>query len=342
MTDGSDPGLDARSASKPEKEGLGQESSRRLGSWGPKLTAVVVHWHDEEHLEALVAAWPRDPAFELLVVDNSGTAGRLPAPARRIAPGRNLGFAGGVNRGAEEARAPIVLILNADARPQAGALEALLAAFADFPDAAGIVPALVGTDGETQHRWQLQPLPSPGTLLLQTLFLAGARGPRVEPVRGTAVEQPAAAALAIQRQILLDLDGFDEGFYPAWFEDVDFAHRLRQAGDRLRYEPAARFAHTGGATVGGLGYGPFLWLYYRGLTRYLDKHHAGAWPRLARLTLTAGMLLRLALLPLRRPRRANRRGAAAAGLLAVVTGAWSGWRRPLAYARRFEPGEDQR
>lgn len=302
----------------------------------PRLTAVVVHWHDEEHLEKLVAAWPEDPAFELLVVDNSGTAGQPAAPARLIAPGRNLGFAGGVNRGVAEARAPIVLVLNADARPREGALECLLAAFDDYPEAAGIVPALVGPSDEPQYRWQLQPLPTPWTLLLQTLFLAGERGPRAEPPRGTEVEQPAAAALALRRAVLRQLGGFDEGYYPAWFEDVDLARRLRQAGHRLSYEPAARFVHTGGATVGGLGYGPFLWLYYRGLVRYLDKHHAGVWPLLARLTLTLGMLLRLELLPLRRPRRATSRRAAAAGLLTVIAGAWSGWRRPRGYARRFD------
>jgi GT2 family glycosyltransferase len=156
-------------------------------------------------------------------------------------------------------------------------------------------------------------------------------------VRGTAVEQPAAAALALRRSVLREIGGLDEGFYPAWFEDVDLARRLTRAGHQMVYEPAARFAHAGGATVEGLGYGPFLWLYYRGLNRYLGKHHGAAWSLIARLTLPLGMLLRLALLPLRRPRRAAGRLAAAAGLLAVIAGAASGWRRPLEYARRFEP-----
>ncbi len=308
----------------------------------PRLTAVVVHWHDEEHLEELVAAWPDDPSVELLVIDNGGTLSHLPAPARLILPGRNLGFAGGVNRGVEEARAPIVLVLNADARPRGGSLEKILVAFADFPEAAGIVPALVGPNGDPQHRWQLQPLPTPWTLLLQTFFLAGSRGPLEEPPRGTPVAQPAAAALALRRGVLRQIGGFDEDFHPAWFEDVDLARRLAQAGHHLLYEPSARFDHAGGATVGKLGYGPFLWLYYRGLSRYLAKYHAVGWRFPARLTLTLGMLLRLALVPPRRPRRAESRRAAAAGLLAVIAGAWTGWRRPATYARRFEPAETRR
>ena len=303
----------------------------------PSLSAVVVHWRDEHHLGELIEAWPPDAAFELLVVDNSGTLGELPSPARRIVPGGNLGFAGGVNRGLAEARAPIILILNADARPRAGALETMLAAFADFPEAAGIVPALCGPGGETQHRWQLQPLPAPWTLLLQTFFLAGRRGPLDEPPRGTVVEQPAAAALAIRRRVLRQLGGLDEGFFPAWFEDVDLARRLARGGHRLLYEPAARFVHSGGATVPELGYGAFLWVYYRGLERYLRLHHAVTWSLLERLLLPLGMMFRLALLPLRRPRRTGSRRSAAAGLLAVVVGTLSGWRRPAGYARRFAP-----
>jgi N-acetylglucosaminyl-diphospho-decaprenol L-rhamnosyltransferase len=306
----------------------------------PALSAIVVHWRGEDHLAGLVAAWPRDPRFELVVVDNSASLGELPAPARRVVPGRNLGFGGGVNRGLASTSAPWVLILNPDVRPQDGALDRILAAIADFPDAAGIVPALEGPDGESQCRWQLQPLPRPSTLVLQTLFLAGDRGPRTEPARGTAVEQPAAAALVLRRAVLDALGGFDEGYHPAWFEDVDLARRLRQGGHRLVFEPAARFVHVLGGSVPELGYGPFLWVYYRNLTRYLRLHHGAGWALAARWTLIKGMALRLLLLPLRRPRRAPSRRAAAAALLDVIRGAWSGWRRPEAYAERFAPSRE--
>ncbi|MEM7586234.1 MAG: glycosyltransferase family 2 protein [Acidobacteriota bacterium] len=301
----------------------------------PSLSAVVVHWRDEQHLGELVAAWPRDSSFELLVVDNSQTLGELPPPARRLVPDRNLGFAGGVNFGTRAAGAPWILILNADTRPEDDALSQLVAATQEFPEAAGIVPALFGPDGESQHRWQLQPLPSPGILTLQTLLLSKPRGPEEPPARGSAIEQPAAAALALRKDVLDELGGFDEGFSPAWFEDVDIARRLARAGQRLIYEPRSRFRHAGGATVPTLGYGPFLWIYNRNLLRYLRLHHGRGWATLAGVTLPLGMLLRLAALPLRRPRRAASRWRAAVGLLAVVAGALSGWRWPASYRRRF-------
>lgn len=308
----------------------------------PQLTAVVVHWRNEAQLAALVDAWPDDPRLELLVVDNSSTLGELAPPARCLDPGGNLGFAGGVNRGTWEARGRWILILNPDLAPRPGALDALLAEIAILDadpslgthGGTGLVPALVDADGTAQSAWQLRPLPTAFDLLLQTLLLAGVHGPRDEPPAGTPIAQPAGAALCLRRSVLESVGGLDEGFHPAWFEDVDLARRLGEIDHRMLYLPSSRFTHDVGGSVPELGYGPFLWVYYRNLLRYLRRHHRAAVP-LARLTLPLGMLLRLVLLPLRRPRRAASRAAAARGLLAVVAGALSGWRLPRAYAERF-------
>ncbi len=77
-----------------------------------------------------------------------------------------------------------------------------------------------------------------------------------------------------------------------------------------------------------LGYGPFLFVYYRNLSRYLAKHHGRGWAWAARAALVPGVALRLLALPLRRPRRAASRREALAGLLALLAGALSGWKRP--------------
>jgi GT2 family glycosyltransferase len=288
---------------------------------------VVVHWHGETQLAALAAAWPDDPRFELLVVDNGSRLPLAAGPGRVLAPGRNLGFAGGANLGIAEARAPLVLLLNPDAVPEPGALERLLEGFACWPDAAGLAPRLTGAGGESQHRWQLRPLPSPASLLLHAFFLPGGRGPAAEPPPGAPIEQPAGAALALRREAVVGIGGLDPAFHPAWFEDVDLARRLRQRGAVLRYWPAAVFRHRLGASVEELGYGSFLALYSRNLVRYLRKHHGRGWAAAARLALALGACLRLAALPLRRPRRARSRRQAASGLWALVLHAATGWRR---------------
>jgi GT2 family glycosyltransferase len=302
----------------------------------PLLSGVVVHWHNEDLLAELAAAWPRDPRFELVVVDNGSGAGelRLPEGTLLVSPGRNLGFAGGANAGIAAARAPLLLILNPDALPELGALDELLRGFEVHGEAAGLAPRLAGPDGAPQFAWQLRDLPSPWSCLGQVLLLPGRPTHRVEPPPGTPVAQPAAAALALRRSALAEVDGFDAGFYPAWFEDVDLAKRLQAAGQVLRYWPAARFRHRLGSSVPRLGYGTFLWVYYRNLTRYLAKHHGRAWAWAARALLPLGLGLRLLLLPLRRPRRATSRAEAGRGLLDVMAGAVTGWRRPARLAAR--------
>jgi GT2 family glycosyltransferase len=294
----------------------------------PAISGVVVHWLANQELSALLEAWPRDPRYELLVIDNDGSA-ELEESAfpdvRLLRPGRNLGFAGGVNLGAESARAPWLLLLNPDARPEAGALAALEGAARRHPDAAGIVPRLVGLDGRPQHRWQLRPLPDLHQLLRQAFFLPGPIGPRDEPPAGTAIEQPAAAALLLSRARWRELGGLDEAFHPAWFEDVDLARRARSAGLRFHYEPGAVFRHGLGGSLGPLGYGGFLRAYNRNLARYVRKHHGRPAALALRALIPLGAALRLLALPLRRPRRASSRGAAARALLGAAGDALRGF-----------------
>jgi GT2 family glycosyltransferase len=309
----------------------------------PELSAVVVHWHAEERLEELLRAWPAgDPRFELLVLDNGSADGlgpllaRFPA-VRVLRPGGNLGFAGGIAHALPVTRGAAVLVLNPDAAPCKRALEELLQALAVHERAAGIVPRLVGPAGEEQCRWQLRPLPSLAQLLAQALFLDTPRGPERPPEAGVQVEQPAAAALLLRRSALQAIGGLDAAFFPAYFEDVDLARRLNDRGLRLVYWPRACFRHALGSALPRLGYDVFLWLYYRNLVRYLEKHHGRVAAITARSLLALCAPLRLLLLPLRRPRRARRRRDAARGLLCLFVGAWSGFRRPRLLARAWAP-----
>ena len=54
------------------------------------------------------------------------------------------------------------------------------------------------------------------------------------------VEQPAGACLAVTRTMWDKVGGFDEQFFPVWFEDVDFCKRAARSG-------RADFLLSGGA-----------------------------------------------------------------------------------------------
>lgn len=302
----------------------------------PVLSGIVVHWHNEEALEELVASWPEDERFELLIVDNGSRRPLSLARGRRLESPGNLGFAGAVNLGVEASRAPLVLLLNPDAHPLPGALEALIEGFSEHPEAAGVAPRLLGLDGAPQASWQLRKLPSLAVLWAECLLLPGSPGIKREPEAGARVEQPAAAALALRRSILIAVGGMDETFYPAWFEDVDLAHRLADRGERILYWPDAEFEHGLGFTVPELGYPQFLWIYQRNLDRYLRKHFGAFNQTLGRCLRTVGAVGRAIFLPFRRPRRAASRSEALEALADLLLGTLSGWRWPRSAARMVE------
>lgn len=280
-----------------------------------RVRAVVVSWNAEGLVGRAAASVPA-PA-RVVVVDNASSdasadeAERAGAVVLRLP--ENTGFGPACNRGAGDVpglpAAEAFLFLNPDAALVDGerSLEALLAELDADPRLAAVAPAL---EGDGQEPFQLRRLPTLGSLareaLLVNRLLPRNRGflreryldrDRSVPFD---VEQPAAAALLVRRDVFEEVGGFDPAFAPAWFEDVDLCAKILESGYRIRFVPAARASHVGGTTMRALPYDDYLPLYTRNLLRYL-RRHAGLPTRAgARLVLAAGALLRLALLPLAR------------------------------------------
>ena len=106
------------------------------------------------------------------------------------------------------------------------------------------------------------------------------------------VEQPAGACLAVSRTMWDKLGGFDEQFYPVWFEDVDLCKRLRDAGGHIFYCPEARFRHAGAHSVGQLSFRDRQLFWYGNMLRYARKHFSKGKVAILRLAIIKGMLLR--------------------------------------------------
>jgi len=64
------------------------------------------------------------------------------------------------------------------------------------------------------------------------------------------VDYVSGAALAIRRELLEALGGVDDDFTRAYYEDVDLAFRVRQAGYRVYYQPASVVVHFEEAGAG--------------------------------------------------------------------------------------------
>jgi GT2 family glycosyltransferase len=77
------------------------------------------------------------------------------------------------------------------------------------------------------------------------------------------------------------MEGMDESFLPAWWEDVDFCRRLHSrlknpgfpAASGFVVEPRAKVLHHGGSSVDDLGREAFLSAFNSNLLRYAELHH---------------------------------------------------------------------
>jgi GT2 family glycosyltransferase len=208
-------------------------------------------------------------------------------------------------------------------------LASVLDAAADCAAAGG---SLVGDDGQPQHGFHVRRFPTLATWTADLWLIdriwpgnpASRRYRAEDQTRGARlpveVDQPAAACLMVRRDVFDAIGGMDERFHPAWFEDVDFCRRLRDAGHRILFVPDAAFVHTGGVAMRHLGLREFSRVFYRNMQRYARKHHGPLGLLASKALIVTGMLLRAAIvLPAGRRRDAG-------AYLAVAWDALARWR----------------
>jgi hypothetical protein len=250
-----------------------------------RVSIVVVTHQSGDFIGACLDSIAQIPDAEVIVVDNDSSDSTSVRVSERdiplIANPDNRGFAAAVNQGVRATSAPLILLLNPDARLETS-LEPLLECF-DDERTGGAGGLLVGQDGRPQTGFMARNLPSPAALIFEVLGINHFfPNNRVnwhyrclgnDPMAAACVDQPAGAFFAFRRSAWEKLGGFDERFRPVWFEDVDFCARLRSEGYSVRYEPGARASHRGGHSVGKIPGGIREKYWYGSLLEYAAKHY---------------------------------------------------------------------
>lgn len=242
---------------------------------------------------------------DLMVVDNASEDSTREEVKRRsvrmIANTSNRGFAGAANQGFAALRHPFILLMNPDVILQTG-IEALCDACA----AVGMAAAsgkLLGSNGEPQAGFMVRRLPAPVFLIFESLLLNRLwpgnpvnwqfRCLGLDYAHAMDVEQPAGAFLMVRRSVWEKLRGFDEGFFPVWFEDVDFCARVLAAGYRIRYVPSVVGKHTGGHSIRKISVEIRQLYWYGSLLKYSARHFSWWSGKLVCLAVIAGSCLRV-------------------------------------------------
>jgi glycosyltransferase involved in cell wall biosynthesis len=208
----------------------------------PALTAVVPARNAAATLprclDALVAQACEAPIpIEIVVVDDfsddetAAIAARY--PVRLIGLGRHLGAAAARNRGAEVARAPLLLFLDADVVLAPGALVRAFAAFAN-----PAVGALIGSYDDDPAE--------PSTVSrfknLAHHYLHPRSGPRATTFW--------SGCGLVRREVFVNAGGFDDDRFA--LEDVELGYRMAAQGVRIDLDPGLQVKHLKRWTIRSL------------------------------------------------------------------------------------------
>jgi N-acetylglucosaminyl-diphospho-decaprenol L-rhamnosyltransferase len=269
----------------------------------PAIGIIVVTYNSAAEIGPCLDA-ARLSGADIVVVDNASVDGTCAEVTRRgvrlVANSSNLGFAAAVNQGFQLLNCPYVLLLNPDARLTTS-VEPLREA-CDLPSAAGAGGLLLDTKGNPQVGFMVRRLPAPAALIMEVLLLnrlwpgnpvnRNYRGLGLNYSVRQTVEQPAGAFLLIRRSVWEELGGFNEQFWPLWFEDVDFCRRALDHGYTFYFVPAAVAIHTGAHSVPALKLEMRRIYWYRSLLSYCVRHFPPPEVRAVCLAIIAGSLIR--------------------------------------------------
>lgn len=222
----------------------------------PHVSIIILTWNSRAEVSgALEAALASDyPSFAVIVVDN-GSADGTPALIRERWPGltvlengRNLGFCAGNNVGmrhALAAGADAVLLLNDDAVVAPDMLRRLVNASQQTPRGGLFGPTvlmaqapriILSAGGFLRQGWQALPRGLGDTD--QGQF--DAPPPRDGSTAG--IDFLSGCALFATAGLLTAAGLLDEAFF-AYYEDVEWCWRARQAGFAVQLTPQARAWH---------------------------------------------------------------------------------------------------
>jgi N-acetylglucosaminyl-diphospho-decaprenol L-rhamnosyltransferase len=237
---------------------------------------------------------------ETIVVDHGSADGTVAFvrgrfPQVEVVEQENRGLAFGWNAGVARTSGRYVLLLNADAWLDPGALDALVA-FADaHPKAAVVGPRLRNPDGTLQR--SVRGFPTLWRIATEYFFLRKL-APRSRALNAfyaggfdhdgvVEADFLMGAVLLVRRAAIDEVGPADEGFF-LFSEETDWCYRFRAAGWQVLFFPGAGATHVLGASHQGR----MLAENVKSQLRFLEKHRGRGYAQAARWIFLGGLLLR--------------------------------------------------
>jgi GT2 family glycosyltransferase len=243
-----------------------------------RITVVIPVWNGAEVLASCLDAihvHSGECVPEVVCVDNCSRdrsveliEGAYPW-VRLMRQPVNLGFAGGVNAGIEAAGGPeypsgrdLIVLLNQDCIVHPGWLDALCAAFDESPALGVAGCTILKADGSIDHAGA--EVRRPDAVGVHLVSMGEGMWKAADYVTG--------AAMALRRSTWEAVGRFDEGFYPAYYEDADYCYRARWHGFQVGYVPGAQVTHLFSSQAWKRDALAHTINYHRARYRFVGKH----------------------------------------------------------------------
>ncbi|GEM_PF-3412726 len=217
-----------------------------------KISIIIVSYNNEKWVNSCLVSLQKQTHknFEIIWVDNNSqdkTREIVKNPefedlhVRLVVTEKNLGFAGGNNRGLELVTGDIIFLLNSDTEIQEDVLDKAVLFFKTHPFA-GIM------QNRTMLMKDTNKFDSIGSLITFTGFLKHIDPKTKDPQEEFKVFSGKGASLFIKREVLSKTYLFEDVF-ESYFEDSDLCARAWLAGFEVWYSPFGTTLHAGGSTA---------------------------------------------------------------------------------------------
>jgi hypothetical protein len=284
----------------------------------PLIYGITLNWNRrDDTLKCLESLYRLDfPNLRLLVVDNGSVDGSPEAirehypSVEQIMNERNLGFAGGFNQGlkyALNAGAEYILIVNNDTTVAPDMLNLLMNSI--LPDNVGVVSPIILYSSKPYQIWSAGAGRNPWTL-----ELTENHGRNQNYSEITERDFLSGCGMLIKRVVLENVGLFDERFF-MYYEDSDFALRVRQAGYKMLLVPQARMWHAVSQSSNGTDSPNERYWMGKSSVLFFRKHIHG-WRKFLIIPMRFGSILKNTLQLLRRKKFSSVR--------AYLRGSWEG------------------